>query len=508
MGVGAFAIASAAGAQVDARVERNAGDDAPQAALGEARVRYGATVRNGTYDDAGPNLSYNGTTPNDVSLAAAYFPWWVGGNVRVQREGFALDSAGTRVTGGGLFRAAVGPAGRFALGPLTLDVIADYGFAQVPDFKQSASPAFGTGKRHSLLLASRAHLDLPYGAMVEADGEYPVALSVTDGSGASAKSSGFAAGGGVGFRVASTDRFAYVAWADYQYVSDSLTTGTGAVSSQTLHRLGLSIEVQYLAPKAPVVPRQGSVLITVLDAATSQPLANVGVEVDLADRHFSLTTAANGQAMQADVPEGVATVKATLGGYLPESGSARVVAGQSAAVALNVRKEPPKVGALALSFVDKESQKPVAGVKVAIGDRSVDADDSGAALVKELPPGPIEVKAKVDGYRPAQEVAQVVAGQTSPVAVSLVRLEQKQQASITGIVRSARTGEPVSATLEIPQAKVRLRGDEKGGFSVHLPGGVYRVIISASGYISQTKSVTVKEGDEVIFNVDLHPVGR
>jgi hypothetical protein len=31
------------------------------------------------------------------------------------------------------------------------------------------------------------------------------------------------------------------------------------------------------------------------------------------------------------------------------------------------------------------------------------------------------------------------------------------------------------------------------------------VKISAPGYLAQTKDVTVKDGDQAIFNVDLHP---
>ena len=121
---------------------------------------------------------------------------------------------------------------------------------------------------------------------------------------------------------------------------------------------------------------------------------------------------------------------------------------------------------------------------------------------------PVEILADKEGFRHAQEVAQVVAGQRSPMSVELVRAERKQPATVKGIVRST-TGVTLSASLEIPEAKVKAKVDAQGAFNVPLPhGGTYRVIIAAPGYITQSKTVTVKEGDEVIFNVDLHPVGR
>ena len=73
------------------------------------------------------------------------------------------------------------------------------------------------------------------------------------------------------------------------------------------------------------------------------------------------------------------------------------------------------------------------------------------------------------------------------------------------LVRSTAGGRPVSAELEIPQAKIKTRADAKGAFSVTLPAGSYSVNISAPGYIAQTKNVTVRDGDQAIFNVDLHP---
>jgi hypothetical protein len=72
-------------------------------------------------------------------------------------------------------------------------------------------------------------------------------------------------------------------------------------------------------------------------------------------------------------------------------------------------------------------------------------------------------------------------------------------------VRSTKGGTPIPADLELPQAKIKTKADAKGQFSFRVDGGTYTVKISAPGYITQTKDVTVKDGDQAIFNVDLYP---
>ena len=107
-----------------------------------------------------------------------------------------------------------------------------------------------------------------------------------------------------------------------------------------------------------------------------------------------------------------------------------------------------------------------------------------------------------------QEVASVVLGKVSQVPLQLMTSEKKIPATITGLVRSTRGGKAIAAQLEIPEAKIKTRASEKGAFAFKIVGGTYSVIISAPGYLSQSKSVTVKDGDQAIFNVDLHPESR
>lgn len=173
--------------------------------------------------------------------------------------------------------------------------------------------------------------------------------------------------------------------------------------------------------------------------------------------------------------------------------------------ALPAKQEPPKLGGLIIKVLDKESGAPIplAGVKAVELDQL--AGENGTLSLVQLPPGPLSLQVVAKGYRRAEEVAQVVAGRDSEVEIRLIREQAKPLATLTGLVRSTQGGKPIEAELEIPQLQIQTRADPKGAFSFRVAAGSYTVNISASGYRSQSKKVAVKDGDEAIFNVDLHP---
>jgi hypothetical protein len=63
----------------------------------------------------------------------------------------------------------------------------------------------------------------------------------------------------------------------------------------------------------------------------------------------------------------------------------------------------------------------------------------------------------------------------------------------------------VRARLEVKERRLVLEADGAGAFSAALPGGTYTVRIAAPGFRPQVKVVAVKDGDQVILNVDLSP---
>ncbi len=472
--------------------------------LFQARIRYGVAVRSGSQQDAGPSsLTYNGLTPNDLALSG--WGWFalgghLGAFLNLQREAFALFAANSRVTGGGLIRASLGPTGRLTLGPVRLEAAVGYAFHQLPTFGDSGNPIFATGTRHGVLLAARGVVDIGPVA-VEARGEVPLSVAAKDGAGQRASSSGFVVGGSVRVQLFRTGALMWGVLGDFSYSSDSLTTSTGLNASQTLIRAGGALDLMWKEEAAVVVaPALGELQIQVVDAATNAPLP--GAAIDVAGQQLVADKA--GLAHLGGLPAGAVTARASAGGYLPVEDQANVEAGGNATLLLKLGKQPPKVGTLVIR-VSTQGKAPLASATVKVGDQTAPTDTQGVARFADLKPGPVAIAITADGYNRSDEAATVAAGQESEVAVAMVELKKRVPATINGLVRSTRGGKPVAADLEIPQLKIKTRANPSGAFSFRLEGGTYTVNISAPGYLPQSKSVTVKDGDQAIFNVDLHP---
>ncbi|HYV47038.1 MAG TPA: carboxypeptidase regulatory-like domain-containing protein [Myxococcaceae bacterium] len=484
--------------------------------MASLRFRYGVSLRQGVQADLGPGLQYTGWTPNDFAGSGRYwFGPMIGAAVSAQREGFALfttDGTRTRVSGGGLLRINAGPSGRLMLGPITLEALVGYQLAQLPTFGNSALPDtnFAAITRHSLLGAGRASVELPaLGARLELHGEYPVPLVVSAPSGDPAKSSGLSGGAALIIPVGQSGTFVYSVVADYQYVQDAVALGPDNAptftASQALQRAGVALQLDLL-DHAPA-PKFGTVLVRAVDADSGQPISTATVALSVAGRELQVRQGgAAGSFNAQDVPPGSAVAKVVAVGYLPAEAKATVIAGQEAVFELKVKKEPPKTGSLLVTLLDKVTKKPVAGATVKVRGVEKQTGDDGQVKFDGLLPGPAPVEAAVPDYHPVNEVASIVALKTAELPLPLVRSKAAILATITGLVRNSNGGRPVSAMLEIPEAKVKTRAvGTTGAFTFRIQGGTYSLIISAPGFITQTKTVTVKDGDQAIYNVDLHP---
>ncbi|WP_370644010.1 collagen binding domain-containing protein [Myxococcus sp. RHSTA-1-4] len=471
------------------------------------RLRYGVSLRDGQQADVGPGLTYEGLTPND--LAAVGVGWvgpWLGAWAEVQREAFDLKEGSLRITGGSLLRASVGPRARTFLGPVRAEVGAGYGFAQLPLFGSSEAPVLARGVRHAALVNGRVLVPLFLGLKLEARGELPVALAVRDATGTKAEATGFSAGGALLVPLKSAARWGGTLVLDFQHVQDTVTLADGTRSEQRLRRVGAALELSWRdAPHAPPPPPParvpaGTLSLQMVDAETGAPLP--GARVALGD--VERVADAQGR-VEAELPPGEVAARVSAEGYAPSEARATVEDGGRAAVEVRARRLPPPTGALRVTVVSAQNGVPLPEVRVAVGAAEVRTDMMGQAQVKDLPPGPVAVVVKSPGFRPAEEAAVIVAGQESALSVPLALERKSGPATLTGQVRSTRGGQPLAATLLIPQAKVRTRTDAKGAFTVRVKGGTYRITISARGHLSQTKVVKVRDGEQAIFNVDLFP---
>jgi hypothetical protein len=84
-------------------------------------------------------------------------------------------------------------------------------------------------------------------------------------------------------------------------------------------------------------------------------------------------------------------------------------------------------------------------------------------------------------------------GETAPAA---------EPTFVIGLVRDAR-GLPLPAEVRVPEVGLTVRADHRGRFKIPLPPGSYTVFIDAAGFVTQRKTVRVRNGEQNIYNVDL-----
>ncbi|MDX2008770.1 MAG: carboxypeptidase regulatory-like domain-containing protein [Myxococcaceae bacterium] len=474
--------------------------------LFEIRLRYGLAYRTGRQVDAtGPGLSYDGLTPNDPGLHAWLFPLFdglLGFTAGFSREGFALFDRTTnaRITGGGLFRAQAGVTARFRLGPARLEPVVGYSLAQLAEFTDSAAPSFRPATRHGLLLAARGLVDLGP-VTIEGRFEYPLALAATDGAGARATSQGLWVGGGVRVALFRTGLALWGVMLDGAYSADRVVVGA-LDASQSHIRGGASIDLQWKEPEASATLGALSVSVQLDDGS---PATKARVTVQSADGEKLPAVDEAGRARVDDLTPGTITVRVALDGYVASEQTAGVTAGAETPVAFRLQKEAPKVGSLVVSVVDKQTRAALAGAQVKVGATEKTTDATGSARFEGLTPGAVSVDVSAAGFSAVSEGATVLPAVEGKIALELVSAKKREPATVSGFVRSARGGAAVTANLELPEAGLKAKADDKGAFVFRLPGGTYTVTISAKGFVTQTKQVTVKDGDQAIFNVDLQP---
>lgn len=472
----------------------------------QVRLRYGVAVRTGNETDSGPGLSYSGVSPNDLALTG--WLWFLLGDhlgltAGVQREAFSLLDRGTTVTSGALMRANVGPTGRVRLGPVRLEAAASYSFQQLPVFGTLTIPAFSTVQRHGVLLAARGLLNLGP-VTIEGRFEYPLAIANV---GRAVSSRGIGAGGGVRVQLFRTGFLKWGLLADAQWHNDSLATtdtSTPLAASQSVVRAGLALDLQWKDPKLETDSqgRRGNLKIMV--RGEQGPLSGVPIVVTGGGSQRDVVTGADGSAMLAEVEPGELFAQASLKGYVSRESKVSLGAGEDRVVELMLDQEKPRVGGLSIKVVAFEGAAPLAA-RVELNGKTTATSAAGTLMVEGLAPGPLTVKVAAPGFTPGEEAASVVAGTVSELTVTLVPEKKRVPATLRGQVRSARGGKPVVAQLEIRELKQTIAADEDGSFSVQIPGGKYTVRITAARFVAQTKTVTVRDGDQAIFNVDLAP---
>jgi hypothetical protein len=165
----------------------------------------------------------------------------------------------------------------------------------------------------------------------------------------------------------------------------------------------------------------------------------------------------------------------------------------------------PILGDLDVAVVDKKTGQPIPYANLFVAGRDARTSQQGKVLLQGVRPGRAMVDVEADGYLPGHEEVEIVQGALTSLTVSLPAVERVGYATLSGILRSARTGDTLSGTVQIFPGPRTIKVEKDGVFFVQLQEGRYRVVISAKGHTAQSKNLALKEGDEAIYNVDLHP---
>lgn len=409
----------------------------------QVRLRYGVAVRNGTESDSGPGLSYSGVSPNDLALTG--WLWFLLGDHLGLTAGVQREAFSLLDNG---TTVTSGALMRAQVGPTGRGRLGPVRLEAAASYSFQQLPVFGTVSVPAFSTVQRHGVLLAARGLVDLgpvtlEGRFEVPLAIAN-VGRAVNSQGVGAGGGVRVQLFRTGFLKWGLLAEAQWHSDGLTTTDTASplsATQSVVRAGLALDLQWKDPQ---------------------------LEVDVSARTVSLG------------------------------------AGEDRAVELVLEKEKPKVGGLSIKVVSFDGAAPVAA-SVELNGKITATSAEGALMLEGLSPGPLSVKVTAPGFTPGEEAASVVAGTVSELTVTLVPQKKRVPATLRGQVRSARGGKPVVAQLEIKELKQTIAADEDGSFSVQIPGGKYTVRITAARFVTQTKTVTVRDGDQAIFNVDLAP---
>ncbi len=202
--------------------------------------------------------------------------------------------------------------------------------------------------------------------------------------------------------------------------------------------------------------------------------------------------------------EGLRRARATLSGYREVSGEAEVRRGEKTVLTLSLS---PLTGPGRLRGVVSAS-----GSGAALAEATVSAEGQevrtgadGAYAFAALGPGPVQVRVEAQGFVPAEEVVQVPPEAEVVLSASLEPLGKGSPATVRGLVR-AQSGKALKARVRWSGGKKKQQVvpvDAEGRFVLTLRAGEYSFVISAPGYIPQTKQVSLADGEQAIFHCEL-----
>jgi hypothetical protein len=500
-------LATAAGAEasVEAEAPRLAGDERMHVAL-----IAGPSFRTSKQVEGRLLTDYAGAVPPQLKLSvAAYFTSWLGVAVDGAAEWFSVGGAGfdgieARVPVAA-YSGSLALAGRFltALG-LCLEARLGYALGSLPSVSGAngaltAAPVL----HHGPLLAAAVGLDRGWPITVQVRGVIAPIGAASSAVSAAGAAGWYGAGLELGLGRLSLLGAAWTAVLDYEFRAAFVDAKPSNYKlEQMSHRLALGLKARfYSASASPVriapLVTTGTLLASVV-SPEGQPISGAQLEVE----GRALVADEKGQFKLEKLEARKWTVTANAPDFKPASASAEVVAGEEAKLTL-VLPRPSGPGSLVGTVRLKAGDLPAADATVTVkGLPPVKTTADGAYRIEGAGPGAVAVTVVFPGYLPVEEAVQVPPERTATLDV---KLENKRpMARLRGKVTASSADFKATVTIVEVKQKISVSGD--GKFSIDLPGGNYKVVVEAPGYLTQSRVVNLADGDQTIYYFELRAV--
>ncbi len=246
-------------------------------------------------------------------------------------------------------------------------------------------------------------------------------------------------------------------------------------------------------------PTTGTIQGMATDATTGAPLAGVTVTVT-GTATLNATTGLDGTYLFTNVPPGTVTITASKSGYQTLTATGTVLAG----VVLTFNPAlvptggtPPTTGTIQGTVTDASTGSPLAGATVSVtgaATLSATTGANGTYAFPNVPPGGVTLSASKAGYTTATATGIVVAG--GVLVFSPALSPAPTTGTLIGTVVDAVTNTSLAgAKIEVQGTGLSATTDVTGRFTLsNVPPGTQVVLISATGYVSQSFTLAVTAG--------------
>ena len=162
----------------------------------------------------------------------------------------------------------------------------------------------------------------------------------------------------------------------------------------------------------------------------------------------------------------------------------------------------PATSSISGTVTDALTNNPISSATVTLGSSSTTTSATGNYSFSNVAPGTYTITASATNYVSASKQIQVLAGQPQTVNFSL----QPASTTVSGTVVDAVTSTPVaSATVVLGSRSTTTSSNGSYSFSQVQPGS-YTMAVSASGYNSASKQISVSPGVPQIVDFSIRAV--